>query len=101
MEVSDDAISEEGEEEIEEVIDEKPAVWKPSFKRNLDASQSAILDAQKQIRSILNKVSEGNIDPMFNELSTLLENGFKENTRLAYSVAYSDIFISLVASQQQ
>jgi hypothetical protein len=46
-------------------------------------------------------VSEGNIDPMFNELTALLQAGFKEETRLAYSLAYSDIFNSLVASQQQ
>ena len=64
----------------------------------MDASQSQVIEAQNKIRSILNKVSEGNIDPMFNELSKLLDVGFKPDTRLSYSIAYSDIFISLVAS---
>ena len=38
---------------------------------------------------------------MFKELSELLEKGFEAKTRSAYCQAYGDIFLSLVASQQQ
>lgn len=53
------------------------------------------------IRAVLNKVSEGNIDPMFQELSKVLEKGFNKKTRVHYCNAYATIFLSLVASQQQ
>lgn len=47
-------------------------------------------------------MSEGNIDIMFNELATLLsEHGFTPAHRETYTKAYAEIFLSLVASQQQ
>jgi hypothetical protein len=60
---------------------------------------SAYDTACKQIRSILNKVSEGNITPMFTELESALAEGFKPETRQEFLKAYCDIFTSLVASQ--
>jgi hypothetical protein len=59
------------------------------------------LEAEKLIRAVLNKVSEGNIDPMFQELSKVLKKGFNKKTRVHYCNAYATIFLSLVASQQQ
>jgi hypothetical protein len=47
------------------------------------------VEAEKKIRSVLNKVSEGNIDPMFKELSAVLQDGFKGELRQAYSQAYA------------
>jgi hypothetical protein len=38
---------------------------------------------------------------MFKELSELLEKAFASKTRSVYCQAYCDIFLSLVASQQQ
>jgi hypothetical protein len=46
----------------------------------------------------LNKVSEGNIDPMFQELTKVLDEGFKKSSRIKYCNAYAIIFLSLVAS---
>jgi hypothetical protein len=37
-----------------------------------------LIDAQKKIRSVLNKVSEGNIDPMFKEISAVVAEGFSQ-----------------------
>ena len=54
-------------EETKAPIETKPAVWQPKFKQRLAQadSQAGILEAEKNLRSVLNRVSEGNIDPMF------------------------------------
>lgn len=39
----------------------------------ISADTAVYNEATKKIRSILNKVSEGNIDPMFKELSEVLD----------------------------
>ena len=51
-------------EETKLDVPDKPAVWRPAFK-NREEGSSVALEAEKLIRAVLNKVSEGNIDPMF------------------------------------
>ena len=48
----------------------------------------------KAIRSILNKVSEGNIDPMFKQLLVVVESTYQKSP-IEFCKAYSDIFIQL------
>jgi hypothetical protein len=72
-EESEDGESESvGSEENKLEVSDKPAVWRPAFK-NREEGSSVALEAEKLIRAVLNKVSEGNIDPMFQELSKVLE----------------------------
>ena len=55
-------------------ITEQPAVqaWKPRFKmqkENLDQDKNdQILEGERKLRQVLNRVSEGNVDPMFQQL---------------------------------
>ena len=55
----------------------KPGVWQPKFKQRQAqaedfSSKEGIFEAEKQLRSVLNRVSEGNIDPMFTQLSEIM-----------------------------
>lgn len=58
-------------------MESKPAVWQPKFKQRLAQadSQAGVLEAEKDLRSVLNRVSEGNIDPMFKQLAEIMEKG--------------------------
>lgn len=52
------------------------------------------LDAQpttKKIRSILNRVSEGNIDPMFKQLMEVVEDLYPQD-RITFTDCYASIF---------
>lgn len=55
----------------------KSAVWQPKFKQRLAQvdPQAGVLEAEKQLRAVLNRVSEGNIDPMFAQLADIMEKG--------------------------
>ena len=58
------------------------------------------MEAEKQLRQVLNRVSEGNIDPMFNQLFDLMSKQMakgKQN-KFDYSRAYARIFLSLAIS---
>ena len=86
----DESMEEAGESELEvsesdkdsnNVVDPKTETdqqpvkaWQPSFKRrqetnddqlNSSKSEMMVKEAEKELRPVLNRVSEGNIDPMF------------------------------------
>lgn len=50
-------------------------VWQPKFKQRLAETQAGVMDAEKQLRAVLNRVSEGNIDPMFVQIAAIMEKG--------------------------
>ena len=64
-------------------------------------------DMEKSIRQVLNKVTEGNIEPMFNALTAVVKqyistNNNKPSMELAqFAKAYVKIFITMnIASAQ-
>ena len=66
------------------------------------ATKPSKLDAKettKQIRSVLNKVSEGNIDPMFKELLKVVDELMPKDPTV-FSQCYSDIFNQLCINHQ-
>lgn len=86
---------EEGEGEMSEYSSEEETptavATKPS---KLDAKETT-----KQIRSVLNKVSEGNIDPMFKELLKVVDELMPKDPTV-FSQCYSDIFNQLCINHQ-
>lgn len=89
----------EGDEEGESEMDEEMEDEEESEE---DQSENATnLDPQiisKQLRSILNKVSEGNIDPMFKQLSEVLDG--MECGEIVWQ-EYSKIFCQLTLNLEQ
>lgn len=62
------------------------------------------MDAEKELRPVLNRVSEGNIDPMFEKLKEIFNKVMTDDTKdvkRAYYEAYAKNFIVLAISQQQ
>lgn len=55
---------------------------------------------EKQIRSVLNKVSEGNMDPMFEQITKVVHELMPKDS-LSFTRAYSKIFMQLNISLQQ
>ena len=70
----EDQISEEEEEESEEEEEEKVPVPSKTKQSSKPTSQLKLddPDVEKSIRQVLNKVSEGNIEPMFGSLLTVV-----------------------------
>lgn len=61
-----------------------------------------IAEAEKELRPILNRVSEGNIDVMFEKLQELFNKvmtGKDKPKRMAYYEAYARNFVVLAISQ--
>ena len=116
--MSDSSQQEEGSEESKSAPlkqdEAKPAAaqaWKPGFKRRqenededdaIDAN-ALIGEGERDLRPILNRVSEGNIDPMFQKLKELFNKVMTKDkvTKTAYYEAYAKNFITLAISQQQ
>ena len=69
-----------GEKVVQKLEDQKPLV--------LDNP-----DIEKAIRSVLNKVSEGNIEPMFNSLLAVVKQ-YGQNTSV-FAHCYAKIFIQM------
>ena len=69
--------------------------------KNVDSVDSLVIEAEKEIRPILNKVSEGNIDPMWQSLQQVFQSAVsKGKTKLnALFQAYAKNFIILATSQ--
>jgi len=59
-------------------------------------------EAEKELRPVLNRVSEGNIDPMFEKLKEIFNKAMSKDkeSRQAYYEAYAKNFIVLAISQQ-
>ena len=55
---------------------------------------------EKQIRSVLNKVSEGNMDPMFEQITKVVHELMPKDS-LSFTRAYSKIFMQLNINLQQ
>ena len=67
-----------------------------------ESSQATKIEAEKQLRQVLNRVSEGNIDPMFNQLSEIMAKQMtkkSKQSKLEYSRAYAKNFLTLAISQ--
>lgn len=62
-----------------------------------------LAEAEQELRPVLNRVSEGNIDPMFEKLMEVFNRTMQKDkkTRQAYYEAYAKNFIILAISQQQ
>ena len=60
-------------------------------------------EAEKELRPVLNRVSEGNIDPMFEKLREVFNKAMQKDkqARQVYYEAYAKNFIALTISQQQ
>lgn len=58
-------------------------------------------EAEKELRPVLNRVSEGNIDPMFTTLKEIFNKAMSKDkdTRQAYFEAYAKNFLVLATSQ--
>ena len=57
--------------------------------------------AEKELRPVLNRVSEGNIDPMFQKLQEIFNKvmtGSDKLKRQAYYEAYANIYVVLAIS---
>jgi hypothetical protein len=62
-------------------------------------SKLDIAAASKAIRTILNKVSEGNIEPMFKQLMVVVDSNYALDP-LEFCKAYASIFIQLSVNMQ-
>lgn len=78
------------------------AVWRPGLRTSNQLSEEG--KAEREIRAILNRVSEGNIGPMFEKLAEIMEAAYSQDSEAsetAFGNAYSRIFLALATSQQQ
>lgn len=58
--------------------------------------------AESELRPVLNRVSEGNIDPMFQKLQEIFKTAMNKDKKMrhAYYEAYARNYIVLAISQQ-
>jgi hypothetical protein len=86
MSQDDEAIS-DADEDGEESMSEQESIQAKKEKPSFDTQ-----GVTKEIRSILNKVSEGNIDPMFKLLLEVV-NKYYKGAPMDFCKAYADIFV--------
>lgn len=100
------------EEEKKSTGQATATAWKPGFKRRQEeveeskkesVSSKIVQEAESELRTVLNKVSEGNIDPMFQKMRETFQKVMNKDkaVRSAYYEAYAKNFIVLAISQQQ
>ena len=101
-------MEEYGEEEMSELLakHEPKTIWtrdqepKPTSKSKTPSPES-IAHISKTLRSILNRVSEGNIDPMFKSLETSLDELLSKYDPNTVWTEYHKIFCQLTMGLQQ
>ena len=69
----------------------EPPQLVPAKKEKAVEPKIDVLATEKQIRSVLNKVSEGNMDPMFEQITKVV-NELMPKDPLTFVKAYSKIF---------
>ncbi len=107
-EPEEEAFEEEGEEEVEEdeaSEDEQQSEEEKVDQRHIVQPPIDSPEIEKGIRSVLNKVSEGNIEPMFQSLLAVVKqyvNIKSSQSVTVFATSYAKIFVQMnIANQQQ
>ena len=92
----EDEVEEEEEEEVKEPVKFKKEV---KVEKSTEKSKSAVVvmdnpEIEKAIRSVLNKVSEGNIEPMFSSLLAVAKHHAKASVPV-FAHCYAKIFLQM------